>query len=68
VVTRCEAPRGELIYYVRSDGSERPARIKVRTPTLPMLMVISHLLPGLETADVAAVMAGADLCVACADR
>jgi len=68
VVMRCEAPRGELIYYVRSDGSERPARIKVRTPTLPMLMVISHLLPGLETADVATVIAGADLCVACADR
>jgi ech hydrogenase subunit E len=68
IVTRCEAPRGELLYYVRSDGSDRPARIKVRTPTLPMLMVLKHLLPGLETADVAAVMAGADLCIACADR
>lgn len=68
VVTRCEAPRGELFYYVRSDGSERPARIKVRTPTLPMLMVMCDLLPGLETADVAAVIAGADLCIACADR
>ncbi|MFO7941184.1 MAG: hypothetical protein R6U92_00835, partial [Bacillota bacterium] len=27
VVTRAEAPRGELIYYIRSDGSDKPARI-----------------------------------------
>ncbi len=68
VVTRCEAPRGELVYYVLSDGSERPARVKVRTPTLPALLALQHLLPGCQTADVAAVIAGADLCVACADR
>lgn len=68
VVVRAEAPRGELIYYVRSDGSERPARIKIRTPSLPALAALEHLLPGLETADVVAVIAGADLCIACADR
>lgn len=68
VVTRSEAPRGELLYYVRSDGSERPARIKIRTPTLPTLMAIRQLLPGLQTADVAPIIAGADLCIACADR
>ena len=68
VVTRCEAPRGELFYYLRSDGSDRPARIKVRTPTLPMLLALRHLLPGIQTADVAAVLAGADLCISCADR
>lgn len=68
VVSRVEAPRGELLYYVRADGSERPARVKVRTPTLPALAALERMLPGLETADVAAVVAGADLCVACADR
>ena len=68
VVMRCEAPRGELLYYVRSDGSDHPARIKIRTPTLPTLMALARQLPGLEAADVAAVVAGADLCVACADR
>jgi len=68
VVTRIEAPRGELLYYVRSDGSERPARVKVRTPTLPSLLALCQQLPGLQTADVAAVIAGADLCIACADR
>ncbi len=68
VVARIEAPRGELVYYVQSDGSETPARVKVRTPTLPTLMALVQLLPGVETADVAAVIAGADLCIACADR
>ena len=68
IVSRVEAPRGELLYYVRSNGSERPARVKVRTPSMPALMALERILPGLETADIAAVIAGADLCVACADR
>lgn len=68
VVMRTEAPRGELIYYVRSDGSDRPARLKIRTPTLPALMSLAGLLRGVETADLPVVIAGFDLCIACADR
>jgi NADH-quinone oxidoreductase subunit D len=67
-IARVEAPRGELFYYVQSDGGEHPTRVKIRTPTLPTLMALVKLLPGIETADVAAVIAGADLCIACADR
>ncbi|MBC7235861.1 MAG: nickel-dependent hydrogenase large subunit [Chloroflexi bacterium] len=67
-VSRIEAPRGELLYYICSDGSERPQRVKVRTPSLPALSALEHSLPGLHTADIAAVIAGADLCIACADR
>jgi Ni,Fe-hydrogenase III large subunit len=68
VVSRCEAPRGELVYYVRSDGSERPARVKVRTPTLPSLATLPDQLQDVNTADVPTVLAGVDLCIACADR
>jgi NADH-quinone oxidoreductase subunit D len=68
VVSRCEAPRGELIYYIRSDGSDRPARVKVRTPTLATLATLSDQLRGVNTADVPTVLAGVDLCIACADR
>ena len=32
-VVRVEAPRGEVFYYVESDGSDVPSRVKVRTPT-----------------------------------
>ncbi|HUV88155.1 MAG TPA: nickel-dependent hydrogenase large subunit [Anaerolineae bacterium] len=68
VVSRAEAPRGELLYYIRSDGSDRPARIKIRTPTLPVLSVLPEQLRGIHTADVPAVLSGVDLCIACADR
>jgi NADH-quinone oxidoreductase subunit D len=67
-LSRVEAPRGELLYYVRSNGSDMPARVHVRTPTLPTLLVMEEMLPGLQTGDIAAVVAGADLCMACADR
>ena len=68
VVSRAEAPRGELIYYIRSDGSDRPARVKIRTPTLPALSTLPDQLRGVHTADVPTVLAGVDLCIACADR
>jgi NADH-quinone oxidoreductase subunit D len=68
VLSRCEAPRGELIYYIRSDGSDRPARVKVRTPTLTTLITLPEQLKDINTADVPAVLAGVDLCIACADR
>jgi Ni,Fe-hydrogenase III large subunit len=68
VVSRCEAPRGELIYYIRSDGSDRPARIKIRTPTLTTLMTLPDQLRDIHTADLPTVLSGVDLCIACADR
>ena len=68
VVSRAEAPRGELFYYIRSDGSDRPARVKIRTPTLTALITLHDQLQGVETADVSVVLSGVDLCIACADR
>jgi len=68
VVSRTEAPRGELIYYIRSDGSDKPARVKVRTPTITSLMSLFDQLRDISIADVPAVIGGMDLCIACADR
>ncbi len=68
VISRCEAPRGELLYVIRSDGSDRPARVKIRTPTLPTLATLKDQLRGVHTADVPTILAGVDLCIACADR
>ncbi len=68
VVSRSEAPRGEVLYYIRSDGSDKPARLKIRTPTLTTLPTLSMQLKGVNVADVPVVLAGVDLCVACADR
>jgi NADH-quinone oxidoreductase subunit D len=68
VVSRMEAPRGEVIYYIRSDGSDKPARLKVRTPSIPSLMSLFDQLRDVNIADVPAVIGGMDLCIACADR
>jgi NADH-quinone oxidoreductase subunit D len=68
VVVRSEAPRGEVFYYLRSDGSEYPARLKIRTPTLPVLGILPNQLSEIHVADIPVVLAGVDLCVACADR
>jgi Ni,Fe-hydrogenase III large subunit len=68
VVIRSEAPRGELFYYLRSDGTDKPARLKVRTPTLAALSLLPEQLSAIHVADIPVVLAGVDLCVACADR
>ncbi|MBS3750913.1 MAG: nickel-dependent hydrogenase large subunit [Anaerolineales bacterium] len=68
VVMRSEAPRGELFYYLRSDGSDYPARLKIRTPTLPALGILPEQLSEIHIADIPVVLAGIDLCIACADR
>ena len=67
-ISRSEAPRGEVFYYVRSDGSDTPARIKIRTPTLPSLLTLQQQLRGVSMADVSVVLSGVDLCIGCADR
>jgi NADH-quinone oxidoreductase subunit D len=68
VVIRSEAPRGEVLYYLRSDGSDKPARLKIRTPTLAVLSLLPMQLSAIHVADIPVVLAGIDLCVACADR
>lgn len=68
VVSRAEAPRGEVFYYMRSDGSQKPARLKIRTPTLTTLITLTGQLKNMQLADVSAVIAGVDLCIACGDR
>lgn len=67
-VSRSEAPRGEVLYYVRSDGSDHPARVKIRTPTMTNLITLPSQLDQVTMADVSVVLSGVDLCIACADR
>jgi NADH-quinone oxidoreductase subunit D len=57
-----------VFYYVRSDGTQKPARLKIRTPTLTNLITLPEQLKEVQMADVSAIIAGVDLCIACADR
>ncbi len=68
VISRVEAPRGELFYFIKSNGTDRPERIKVRTPTLCNLASVVALAPGHQLADVPMLLVGVDPCFSCNDR
>jgi len=72
-VARVEAPRGELLHYVRSDGSEKPYRYKVRTPTLANLPAAISMLKSrgdrvVHVADVPVIFGSIDPCMCCTAR
>jgi len=68
VISRVEAPRGELFYYIRSTGGETPDRIKVRTPTLCNMGSVLTQTIGHNLADVPMILVGIDPCFSCNDR
>jgi Ni,Fe-hydrogenase III large subunit/NADH:ubiquinone oxidoreductase subunit C len=67
-VSRVEAPRGELIHYIKSDGTANPYRVKVRSPTLANLMAFPSAIRGGYVADIPSVMGSLDPCFSCTDR
>jgi NADH-quinone oxidoreductase subunit D len=68
VVSRVEAPRGELMHYARSNGTAKPERYKVRAPTLANIPSLCKTLMGVHVADIPIILAGIDPCFACMDR
>jgi formate hydrogenlyase subunit 5 len=67
-VSRVEAARGELIHYVKSDGSAYPYRVKVRSPSLANLISFPAIIRGYYIADIPAVLGSLDPCFSCTDR
>lgn len=67
-VSRVEAPRGELFYFLKSNGSDMPERVKVRTPTICNMASVVKLAVGHQLADVPMILAGIDPCFSCNDR
>ena len=68
VISRVEAPRGELFYYIKSNGTEMPHRVKVRTPSLCNWGTITDVAVGHKLADMPMLLAGIDPCFSCNDR
>lgn len=67
-VSRIEAPRGELIHYVKANGTDKPERVKVRAPTLGNILAVCEMLKGGYIADIPIVLAAIDPCFSCTDR
>jgi Ni,Fe-hydrogenase III large subunit len=65
---RSEAPRGEVFYYVASDGSDIPTRVKIRTPSFVNIPSIRAMVKGQYLADMPLIQASIDPCCSCTDR
>ncbi len=63
-----ESPRGELGYYMVSDGSPRPLRCHVRAPSFANLQTLPKVIVGHMIADVVAVIASLDPILGEVDR
>lgn len=63
-----EAPRGELGYYVVSDGSTRPYRVFMRTPSFANLIALGPMLQGTPIADSIASLGSLDFVLGDTDR
>jgi NADH-quinone oxidoreductase subunit D len=63
-----EAPKGELGYYVVSDGSTQPYRVRVRPPSFVNLQALDRMIRGGLVADVVAVVGTLDIVLGEIDR
>ena len=65
---RIEAPKGELGFYLVSDGSPKPYRFKIRAPSLINLTVLRDLAIGWKVADLIVIFGSIDICMGEVDR
>ena len=68
VYASVEAPKGELGYYIVSDGSTKPYRIKIRAPSFANLIALPAMIKGHLVADVIAAIGTLDIVLGEVDR
>ncbi len=65
---RIEQPRGEVIYYVKGNGTKYLERFRVRVPTFANLPGMISMLKGAQMADVPVIILTIDPCISCTER
>ncbi len=68
IYSRVESPRGELGFYIVSDGSTKPYRYKVRSPAFVNLSALPYIAPGHLVADMVAILGSIDIVLGEVDR
>ena len=67
-VGRVEAPRGELIYFIKSNGTNIPERVKIRTPSFMNERSLREMLRGERLSDLPLILESIDRCISCTNR
>lgn len=67
-IGRYEAPRGEVFHYIRSDGTNRPIRHKIRAPSYVNIPTYMASCKGIPVADALITLAAVDPCYCCTER
>jgi NADH-quinone oxidoreductase subunit D len=65
---RIESPKGELGFYLISDGSANPYRYRVRPPSLVNLTVLEEMCVGQNVADIVIILGSVDIVMGEVDR
>ncbi len=67
-ISRVEQPRGEVLYYLRANGTKNLERLRLRTPTFQNIPSLIKMLPGSQLADVPLLILTIDPCISCTER
>ncbi len=68
VFTRLEQPRGEVLYYIKANGTKNLERFRARTPTFANIPAMIKLVKGCDLADVPNIILTIDPCISCTER
>jgi NADH-quinone oxidoreductase subunit D len=63
-----ESPRGEIGFYIVSDGTAKPYRVHVRAPSFANLQLLPSMCKGMLLADVVAGIGSIDIVLGDVDR
>jgi NADH-quinone oxidoreductase subunit D len=68
ILSRYEAPRGELVHFIRTNGTDKVERLDIRTPTLANWTSVAMALVNQNLADIPVIVAAIDPCLSCTSR